>query len=248
MYKSNIIEVLRTYNVNSKKIRLGNINDGGYVINELLAQSTKKLISVGMGTEDSFEQEWVERYPNKSVEAYDACCECSDLCRKNPDKVNKSIFYVQQNVGYEKGNIPLNVIVDGKQDILLKVDIESAEYKVFDNVQLNDVTGLIIEVHDLHVRENREKLGKLIHEHFSNLLLFHVHGNSWGNTFDLNLSKNNNKGIIVKDFPYVMELSFINKKLVSQYELETCEFPVLNIDFSNKPDASDIDLYWINAL
>jgi len=245
---SNLIELLRTYNVDSSKIRLGNPHDGGYVINELIVQHTKKLISIGMGTEDSFERDWLSRYPDKPMEAYDACCPCSDLCYKNPEQVHKTIFYVQQNVGYEPGNIPLNVIVDGKKDILLKVDVETAEYKIFDNVNLTDVTGLIIEVHDLDVQRNVEKLTELMMNNFADLVLFHVHGNSWGKTFDLNISKNANRPIIMNDFPRTVELTFINKKLITTCELEKNPLPDPIVDMSNNSEVSDIDLYWINAL
>lgn len=245
---SNLVDLLKTYNVNSPKIRLGNPHDGGYVINELIAQNTKKLISIGMGTEDSFERDWLARYPDKPIEAYDACCPCSDLCHKNPEQVNKTIFYVQQNVGYEPGNIPLNIIVDNKKDVLLKVDIETAEYRVFDHVKLTDVTGLIIEIHDLDVPSNVEKLKDLMTENFEDLVLFHVHGNSWGKTFDLNLSKNPNRPIIINNFPRTVELTFIHKRLITEFELETRPLPDPQVDMSNNSDWPDIDLYWINAL
>lgn len=245
---SNLIELFKTYDVNSPKIRIGNPHDGGYVINELLAQHTKRLISIGMGTEDSFERDWLSRYPDKPIEAYDACCPCSDLCYKNPEQVHKTIFYVQQNVGYEPGNIPLNNIVDGKQNVLLKVDVETAEYKIFDNVNLTDVTGLIIEIHDLDVKANVDKLTELMMQNFADLVLFHVHGNSWGKTFDLNISKNPHRPIIMNDFPRTVELTFIHKKLITTCELETKSFPDPLVDMSNNSEVPDIDLYWINAL
>lgn len=246
---SNLIELLRTYDVKSPKIRIGNQErDGGYIINELLVNHTKKLISIGIGGEDSFECDWLSRFPDKPIELYDGCCPCSAVCRNNPEQVNKTIFYTQHNVGYEPGNVPLNIIVDGKKDILLKVDIETAEYKVFDHVQLDDVTGLVIEVHDLDVPRNVEKLTQLMTENFSNLLLFHVHGNSWAQTFDLNISKNPKLPIIIKDFPRTVELTFVNKNLVGEYALETKSLPDLTVDVSNHPELPDIDLSWINAL
>lgn len=243
----NIIEAFRTYNVNSPKLRIGNERDGGYIINELLAQHTKRLIAIGMGGDDGFERDWFSRY-HTHIEMYDGTFPCQGMCSLYHEQVNKKIFYIKQNVGYEEGQIPINVIVDGKQDTLLKVDTEGAEYHMFDNIQLSDVTGLILEVHDLHYPEKQAKLADLIQNNFSDLLLYHIHANAWGSTFTLNFSKTGNRGLELKDFPHVVELCFINKKLVESYELERGSFPVPGLDVSNKHDVPDIDLYWVNAL
>jgi hypothetical protein len=246
----NIISALNVYDVNSKKVRVGNDFDGGYVINEILLNQSKRLVSVGMGGEDSFERDWFKKLPNTTIEAYDGTYPCAALCEHNKMFVNKRIFYINHNVGYEEKYIPLNAIIETKTNTLLKVDIEGGEYTVFDNVDLSNVTGLLLEVHDLHIPENRDKLIDLIENQFSELMLFHVHGNVWGGSFDLNLSKNPNNpnGIIVKEFPFVMELSFINKKLVSEFKIDEGTFPIEGVDATNKQDSPDLQLPWINAL
>lgn len=246
----NLIQALHVYDVKSPKLRIGNKMDGGYIVNELITTRTQRLISIGMGLEDSFERDWFSRFGDRTkIEAYDGTYPCQTVCSQNPEQVNKSIFYVQHNVGFAENQIPLNVIVEGKQDVLLKVDVEGAEYGFFDNIDLSNITGLILEVHDLYLKQYQDKLIEMMTETFSDLLLYHVHGNAWGNTFDLLLSKTGSvKGITVRDFPIVMEFSFINKKLVPEYELDLNPFPVPDIDFTNKPDAPDIDLYWVNAL
>lgn len=244
----NFIQLLRTYNVHSPKIRIGNEYDGGYVINEIIAEHTTKLISIGMGGEDSFERDWFKKYPHTQIEAYDGTYPCNDLCYKNEEHVNKSIFYIQHNVGYEKENIPLNAIIDGKKNVLLKVDTEGAEYKMFDNVILTDVVGLIMEVHDLQEKRNREKLKHLFNTSFKDLVLCHIHANAWGMLFDLNLSNRDDKGIYVKDFPNTLEFTFVHKKFLNKLELETKPFPDVSVDNTNKQGTDDIDLYWVNSL
>lgn len=243
----NIIEALRVYDVSSPKIRIGNEHDGGYVVNELITQHTKKLISIGMGGDDGFERDWFSRY-HTYIEAFDGTYPCQSMCTLYHDQVNKKIFYVKHNVGYNESLIPLNVVVDGKPDVLLKVDTEGAEYEMFDNIKLSNVTGLLLEVHDLHVEKNQNKLIDLIENNFSDLLLYHVHGNSWGNTFTMNISKTGIRGLELKEFPHVLELSFINKNLVQVYDLEKQTFPVPGLDTSNNSNLPDVDLYWINAL
>lgn len=253
----NIIEACRVYDVNSPKLRIGKVNDGGYVINELIEANTTKLISVGMGNEDSFEVDWFSRYPNTQIEAYDGTYPCQQLCCKYPEMVNKRIFYTNTDVGYaidtcsgttDQSRIALNAIVDGKPNVLLKVDVEGAEYNIFDNIRLSNVTGLILEVHDLHLVKNQIKLVELMETSFADLVLFHVHGNAWGNTFTLNLSGTGINSLPVKEFPIVMEMCFINRNLAGPVTLATNTFPVAGVDSPNNPDAPDIDLYWVNTL
>lgn len=245
----NLIELLRVYNVFSDKIRIGNEYDGGYVINRAILETTDKLISIGMGGEDSFETQWLREHFTP-VEAYDGTYDCSTICSHEfEEKLNKEIFYIKANVGYDSGEIPLPVLLDRSSNILLKVDIEGAEYKIFDNVKLgNNVVGFLLEVHDLHEEEKIKKLSSLMENEFSNFLLFHIHGNNWGGTHTLNFSKTNNPLFQIENFPNVMEFSFINKRIISNYELETREFPIHGIDFPNDREKEDIDLRWINAL
>jgi len=243
----NFLQALRTYDVGSPKLRIGNAHDGGYVINEIIAQHTKKLISVGMGMEDLFEQEWFSRY-NTDIEAYDGTYPCNDLCHKNQGHVHKKIHYVTHNVGYGTNQIPLNVVIDGKPDVLLKVDTEGAEYTMFDNVVLKNVTGLLLEVHDVQEERNRKKLMELLTHQFSDLMLFHIHANSWGKTFTLPLTSTGITSLQVENFPHTLELSFIHKRLVGEYSLETNPFPNNAVDSSNNPAVPDIELYWVNSL
>jgi hypothetical protein len=245
----NLLSALTTYNVNSNKIRIGNQHDGGYIINDLIVKNTKRLISVGIGGEDNFELQWAEKFPTTFIEAYDGTYPCNNLCNKFPDRINKNIFYVHNDVGYGDKQIPLNTIVDSKEGVLLKVDIEGGEYTAFDNLYPDrNLTGLILEIHDLHIPENCQKIAKIITENFKNLLLFHVHGNSWGGMFDLNLTPSVNDGILIKRFPHVLELTFISKHIVDGYSLEKGKFPVDGLDNTNRHDFPDIDLYWINAI
>lgn len=245
----NLLSALTVYNVNSNKLRLGNQHDGGYILNELICSNTKRLVSVGIGGEDNFELQWAEKFPNTVIEAYDGTYPCNNLCNKFPERINKNIFYINYNVGYEDKQIPINTIVDTKDSVLLKVDIEGGEYKAFDNFYpSNNLTGLILEIHDMHIPEHCDKIVQLITENFKDMLLFHVHGNSWGGMFDLNLTPHVSDGILIKRFPHVLELSFISKHLVSNYSIDKGKFPVDGLDNTNRHDSPDIDLYWINAI
>jgi len=245
------LESLRVYDVNSEKIRIGNQNDGGYILNKKIIENTLRLVSIGIGGEDSFEMDWIDKYPLCTVEMYDGTYPCNNVCQKYSDKINDTIFYYQHNVGNNSGNIKLFNIINNKIPTLLKIDIEGGEYTIFDNILLeNNIVGLLLEVHDLHIPQNMQKLSELISKNFSNMVMFHIHGNSWGSTFNLNLlDRPSNNPITVSEFPHVIELSFINKQIINNtFHLDSSRFPLAGIDTSNKPDLPDIDLYWINKL
>lgn len=246
----NIVSALTVYDIGSPKKRIGNPHDGGYILNELILNKTQKLISIGIGGEDSFELQWAEQYPHIPIEAYDGTYPCNNLCHKFPDRINKHIFYVNHNVGFNDKQIPINTIVDGKRNVLLKVDIEGGEYSVFDNFYPSDdnLTGLLLEIHDTHIEANRNKIIQLITHHFKDLLLFHVHGNAWGGTYDLNLTPSTPNGIPLGRFPHVLELSFISKHLVDTYSKDNTKYPIPGLDNTNRSDTPDIDLYWINTI
>jgi len=247
----NILEAFKVYNVYSPKIRIGNKNDGGYVLNQNIINHTSRLVSIGIGGEDSFEIQWIENNPSCIVEMYDGTYPCNNVCNKYPDKINNTIFYYQHNVGNRTENIKLFDILNNKIPTLLKIDIEGGEYEIFDNIFLQEnIVGFLLEIHDLHISDNLKKIHQLITKNFSDMFLFHVHGNSWGGVFELNLLSNkpSKKSITVSDFPHVMELSFINKSIVDIFSLDKSIFPIPDIDTSNKPDCDDIDLYWINQI
>jgi hypothetical protein len=247
----NMLEAFKVYDVNSPKVRVGNQHDGGYILNKIITDNTCRLVSIGIGGEDSFEMQWIENYPNCIVEMYDGTYPCNNVCNKYPDKINDTIFYHQYNVGNNPGNIKLFNILNNKTPTLLKVDIEGGEYEIFDNIFLQDnIVGFLLEIHDLHITDHLKKINELITKNFRDMILFHIHGNSWGGTFELNLldHRPNNKSAIISDFPHVMELSFINKNIVNNFSLDKSNFPIAGIDMSNKLDVEDIDLYWINKI
>ena len=244
---SDLISALRVYNVHSNKLRIGHAYDGGYIVNDLIATNTKRLISIGIGTEDTFEVQWAEKFPTTIIEAYDGTYPCYNLCNQFPDRMNKNIFFVQSDVGFGEKQISLNTIVGNKEGILLKMDIDGGEYSTLNNLYpVDNLTGLILEIHDLNILGNCQKIVKLIAENFKNLLLFHAHGNSHGGVFDLNLTPDARDSMPINRFPNVLELTFISKHLVNNYSIETGKFPTKSLDSSNRPDFTDIDLYWIN--
>lgn len=231
-----MIKELAVYNVGPAKLRLGKQSDGGYIINDRILSNSKKLITLGYGDEDSFEVDWFNR-TKRYVDIYDGTCECGFICREYSHLVGSLIKYYNRNVGTGINLISLTEILENETDCLLKVDIEGGEYTLFDGVDCSKQTGILIEVHNLQLEQNREKLFKLLQNELKDFVLFHVHGNCWGSTFTL-------EGV---EFPETLELSFINKKLVSDISLDSSSYPIEGLDYPNRSGSQDIPLPWVNS-
>jgi hypothetical protein len=231
----NIISALTVYDVTSNKLRLGIHRDGGYVINEAILSNTKKLVTLGYGGEDSFENDWYER-THTPIDIYDGTCHCGNICNKYSDLMGSTLNYYNINVGNQDNQKSLSDVLNNHPDVLLKVDIEGGEYSVFDNINFDYATGILIELHNLEQEANRQKIISLLQNEFKEFILFHVHANAYGGTFNLN-------GV---EFPHTLEISLINKKLVSNISIDTATYPITGIDFSNNGGA-DILLPWVNT-
>jgi len=90
------------------------------------------------------------------------------------------------------------------------MDIEGAEYVVIDDIlkNSNNITGIIIEIHNRNGK-NSKKVIKLLSSLESSFVLVHVHGN------------NCCCGCKTNEFPIpcVIELTYINKNLISSYHI-----------------------------
>ncbi len=84
---------------------------------------------------------------------------------------------------------------DTGASVMISCDIEGAEYSILDElIECQDqMAGLLLEVHSLHVSENVQKIQRFI-EQFS-LVLVHVHANNYS-------------PISLDGIPFVLELSF----------------------------------------
>lgn len=224
-----LIKKLTPKNVHSNKFRLGPNRDGGYIINDLIVQYTKKLITFGYGNSEGFEVEWYEKY-NTPIDIYDGTCDCDYICTKFVSDMGSKINYFKQNVGYEQGNVSVKDILHNQTNVLLKVDIEGSEYTALRDVDFSNVTGVLLEVHALHHEPYQVRLVELMNEELSQFELFHIHANNHGGSFRVGTS------II----PTTYELSLVNKQLVTNISDDASIYPISDLDFAN--DGSDVDM------
>lgn len=240
-YGDDLMRAFRVHRTNSRKIRMGSEHDGGYVVNEAMIGASSRLVSLGIGQEDTFERDYIKIKPNSVVECYDGSCHCGLLCSQNPEKVSKQVYHINKYAGPGRDQVPLNAIVGGKSEVLLKIDIEGGEYSLFDNANLSGVVGVIIELHDLHVPQRMSDSIVIVNQVLKDFTLFHAHANVWGGCFPLTCSD-----LIIRGFPKVIELSFVRSVLCQDLGLDFGIFPVEGLDSSNDKNREDMAMTWIN--
>jgi len=230
-----ILPLLKPKKINSNKIHLGPCSDGGYVINEIVLEHCSALFTYGVAQDYRYELDFNEKY-KKPVYMFDHTVD-HDL--------NGPLFFFKEGLGftenckdviehYNKNNIPGN--------IYLKIDTEGAEYDYFSKVDIDRLAsftdGICLEVHSLGNENCRNKCFEIltiINKHFT---MTHIHGNNIGTLFELQGYK----------VPITLELSFVNKRLISHEEIDTAKYPIKDLDCSNNRNAVDYDLDFINAL
>lgn len=181
-------------------IRLGNQNDGGYLIGFQTLSQTKCLLSFGIGLDISFEKDFYDKTKNK-IYSYDKndfkfyfknefLLSLNELRRFSLSNLINSIkkfIKVKKNekiLNFSKKLITYNSIkqifddIDIKENILVKIDIEGSEYRVLDCLlkNQNKIAGLIIEFHDIDL--HMEKIENFIKKF--DLVVSHIHANNFG--------------------------------------------------------------------
>lgn len=145
-------------------VRLGKDNDGGYLVNRLDVVRTQRLLSFGIGTDWSFEQDFVA-INDCAVDSYDASVAGGD-------------FFAGQRRHHQQNIAPDNLDIAGS-GIFLKCDIEGAEYDLLPDIITNtkNFTGMAFEFHEINNPKNFDALVNFIGK--VNQKLVHLHVNNY---------------------------------------------------------------------
>ena len=230
---NNIYNIIFSMSVEGhKKIRIGQKADGGYILLDDL-KNIKIAYSFGISREISFDKELADR--KIDVYMYD-------------HTINRLPF---ENSRFHWKKIGLSGIISNKtnlktlpellkenghskeNDILLKIDIESHEWEVFQNLPTNIIKQFKYIVGEFHISKRKkfnyynilEKI-QLTHQ------IFHLHCNNCGTIIDLDGYKICN----------LLEISFIKKSGYNFYKDDN-KLPIDGLDYKNcryKREISDI--------
>lgn len=234
-----LISCLKPEDTFLTKIRLGPNEDGGYVVPEIILEKCNYLFTYGVGSDIRYEEDFVEKY-GKPAFLFD-----HTINHINTDHLRQGLKFFPQGLGVNKDNCrdwyENYKELDCTGDILLKIDIEGREYEYFKNTDIlqlkENVAGLLLEVHWIDNEQNLKDTIDILNKIKENFILCHIHGNNWGELWDY-------KGY---QLPKVLELTFINKKLVTFTKPNTQSYPIHNLDLPNNPNKEDYKLDFLQA-
>ena len=226
-----MLNAMKVYHIDSK-IRLGEKEDGGYVIADL-SGTYDAYFSCGVSTEESFSRDFISKYNTKRWNnfAFDG------TIQEYPHQYTTEINFIQKNIGSRETDATTNLLsfADKYTNIFLKMDIEGGEYPWIlstDTSVLRKFKQIVIEFHGINDNSwgcpydyKVICLEKLANTHY----VVHAHGNNHAGQ---------QNGI-----PDVMELTYVNKSyFTTAPELNKSPLPVPGLDYPNWGGGSDYPL------
>lgn len=221
------LDLLQVYNFD-KKIRFGNLIDGGYVVADL--EKYDCYLSAGIGDDTSFCNDFTSKF-NINAFGFDG------TINKIPSNFPPQMTFVNKNIGIGDNEENLLNYLNNYNNIFLKMDIEGGEYAWINGIESKYLTGikqLVIEFHGINDNSwnvNLEIKKKCIEKLNTTHYLVHAHGNNWDKMTIIN-----NKNI-----PDVIELTFVRKDQIVNPTLNKEKLPG-NLDYPNNPKNIDFDL------
>ena len=233
----NLIKLFKPTKTEFDLIRIGDKNDGGYLIPDIVNE-IKYCFSGGVGHTNEFESQ-LEKLGIKSFLA--------DYSVNEPKGLNNFDFKKKFLASYtDTETIDVNSWLKSfinecdLEKSILKLDIEKSEYEVINSIEENLLKKfriLIIEFHGLEMIDEENfflKLKAVKNKILKNFLTVHIHPNNCCGIHNVGKFK----------APSVLEVSYLNKKFakksVEQYNLPH------KLDAKNKLKYNDILLpnYW----
>lgn len=225
------LDFLTVYNYD-RKIRLGNNEDGGYVIGEI-DDLYDCYISCGIANEESFSRDFIKKYYLDRTNSFGF----DGTIENYPTNYTNDITFINKNINCfnDDKNDNLDRLIQGNKLIFLKMDIEGGEYNWIlglDDKQLDNFKQIVIEFHGLGDNSYNCSFEKKIEclEKLSRVFyLIHAHANNYDRIFN--------------NLPRVLELTYINKKYFNGIpSLNKTALPIKNLDFPNCESKKEIIL------
>ena len=214
------------------KIRIGERGDGGYVMLDDFSDVTGAF-SLGIGPNCSWDMQIAER--GIDVYQYDHTVDGPPVDHPRFHFIRKMIAPVASTEAESLSTALYAAGAVGNR-LILKIDIEGAEWEVFDSTPESVLSGfaqIIAEFHDFHQILNptwRERAQRVFAKLRSQFDVVHVHANNYG-TYDI---------VANIPVPEVLEVSWVNRTLYRTKDASEV-FPTA-IDQPNRPDRPEIFL------
>ena len=117
-----------------------------------------------------------------------------------------------------------------EMDIFVKMDIEGSEYRTLRSLvaDAEAISGIVVEFHDCDLLW--ERLEEVIADLSESFAICHVHGNNFAPLIE------------GTDIPRVLEISFVNRRLLSTNSPSDRTYPLTGLDMPCNPDKPDYSL------
>ena len=215
------LKKLLPYQIDLSLVRLGEKNDGGYLVPDDLVGIDKNY-SAGVGFLTQYEKDLEEKYSIKS--------NMLDFNEIDKTILPSEASFLKKKLGLVSNDKEISIndwIVQADKDIILKIDIEGDEYASLIDISeenLKKVRILVIEFHGLRNLRNNLFLNffdKVINKLENYFYVCHLHIN------------NTSKIKKIGDFlvPDMIELTFIRKNRVKNF---SSKFSTLPHELDNK--------------
>ena len=219
-------DVLTVYQSPFPKLRCGKDYDGGYIIVDLPNVNYTTLLAGGIDNDISFEEDFINKYPNIKSFAFDGTID------KLP-KENNNITFIKKNIGFENNErvTNLNDIINANDFIFVKMDIEGGEIpwiKGLSDIQMNKFEQIVMEFHCPFSDDEIDVFDKINKNHY----LVHFHGNNC-------CGVRNHKGVVI---PNIFECTYLHKKYFTDIPNLNTDLIPGNLDMKN----TDEDEIYIN--
>ena len=235
----NLIKCFKPIKTQYNLIRIGDKNDGGYLVPDII-NKIRYCVSGGVGHTNEFELQ-LEKFGIKSFLA--------DYSVEEPKNLNNFDFKKKFLGSYNNlDTININSWIKRFENkfepekSILKLDIEKSEYEVINSIDeeiLKKFKILIIEFHGLEMIGEEsfyQKLCSVKNKILKNFLTVHIHPNNCCGMHNVRKFKT----------PSVFEVTYLNK-IIGKRVNEPCYLPH-KLDAKNKLKYKNIFLpnYWIN--
>lgn len=245
----------------SDLVRRGNRKDGGYILPASALTRIDAVISFGLSTDWSIEEELSSANKEIIIHVYDHSVGAKSFRRALKSAALKLLggrtslselrsryrtyagykhFFVGNRVHFRerifnRRDHPNDATIETvfqragpARHILLKMDIEGAEYRVIPQIlgACDRIDLMVIEFHDTDpLRPVFEAQIKAILDHFN---IVHLHGN-------------NIAGVAADNLPECLEITFFHKRFGTTGALRD-RLPIIGLDFPNDPLKPDLAL------
>jgi hypothetical protein len=218
--------VLTVYKSPFTKLRLGRDHDGGYIIAEIPNINYTTLLACGISDDISFEEDFINKYPNVKTFAFDGTI-------NSLPKSNSNINFIKKNIGPENNEEFTNMhdIINLNERVFLKMDIEGGEIpwiKSLSDKQMNNFEQIVMEFHNPFSNKEIDVFNKINKSYY----LIHFHGNNHAGV-------RNHKGV---NIPNVFECTYLHKKYFTNIPSLNTDLIPSHLDMRNNFNVDDIHI------